>query len=119
MPKNHSLFEQVFRSVVGETLHCAPEQPQCISQMILGTFNHLSSLTLFSKVDPVDELKLLTIMGKQQILWRRQQPLERQYVLVHSIRCHFVFESSAFRTGLLINSEKAGKGYIHYVSKIC
>lgn len=109
MPRNRGLFGQSFRRVVAQTLHCAPKQPQCVSQMLLGALKHLSSLTLLPEVDPVDELNLLIIMGKQQMLWRREQPLERRDVLVHSVRCHVVVKAQHPMLDYL-KFRKIGKG---------
>jgi len=87
--------------------------------MFLGALKRLSSLTLLSKVDPIGELKLLASIGKQQVLWRREQHLKGKYVLIHLVRCRFAVESLSGLLKIPKIQKKLGKGYFHYIPKIC
>lgn len=78
----------------------------------------MSFFTFPSKVEPVDELKSLTVMGKQQMLWGRERHLERKYVLVHGVRCRFVVESTTSHMGLLKIHKKLRREYCHYIPMI-
>lgn len=99
--RNPGLFVQDSRRVVQETLPCVAKQLQCINQVLLKAFKHLSSLTPLSKRDPVNTF-VLSLQESMKALFKKT------YILVHADRCFIV--ESLVSYSITYNSEQVGKG---------